>query len=203
MGERPLDLTTVAVGYHKELTSAGRKWLNDRGLTDDTIRGSLLGEVVTPASEHERFQGAISIPYWNPSRTVRSLRFRNLRDGTHKYDSVAGESVHIFNVANTGLPKVWICEGEFDALVLSQLGFSAVGIPGAGGFKPEWKYLFSHCTQVSIAFDGDDAGLKGARRISSLLGDVCDNIRILALPPGIDCNDIYIKSPDELIARMR
>lgn len=104
---------------------------------------------------------------------------------------------------NTSQAKVWVTEGEFDSLILSQMGFPAVGIPGANAFKPEWKYLFRNCEQVSLVFDSDEAGKRGASRVSGLLSDVVENLRILYLPPNQDVTDLYLQNPEELRLRVQ
>jgi DNA primase len=117
----------------------------------------------------------------------------------HKYDNLKGQTLHLYNVVHTTKPKVWLCEGEFDSLILTQMGFPAVGIPGASGFKPDWKYLFCNCEQVSLVFDSDEAGEKGAQRIASILGEVVlGDLRLIRLPEGLDVNDCYLRDPEEL-----
>lgn len=59
--------------------------------------------------------------------------------------------------------RVWICEGEWDAVALNyvfdKLGFDefAVGTPGAGTFKAGWVALFND-RNVVLAYDCDKAG---------------------------------------------
>lgn len=170
------------------------RWLKARGLTDSTIRKAMLGYVA-----EGRFRDSIAIPYLNPDGTVRTIRFRYLNPRRQKYDNFKGANIHIYNVANTAQAKVWLCEGEFDSLILSQLGFPAVGVPGASGFKPDWKYLFVNCEQVSLVFDGDEAGERGANRLASILGEVVTgDLRIIRLAEGLDVTDSYLRDPDGL-----
>lgn len=189
-----MDINETAEQFHLSLRAEDWLWLKRRGLSSETIKGQKLGYV-----SEGRFRDSISIPYFNPDLTVRSIRFRYLNPVRQKYDNMKGQSIHLFNVANTNLPKVWICEGEFDAMILSQLGCPAVGTPGASGFKPDWKYLFVNCEQVSLVFDGDDAGERGANRLASILGDVFKgDMRSIRLPKSMDVTDYYLKNPTEL-----
>jgi DNA primase len=66
-------------------------------------------------------------------------------------------------------------------------GFAAVGIPGAGNFKPEWAELFKN-KRVFVAFDGDAAGDAGAVKVLSLLGNAGITGHRLPIPPGMDIN---------------
>lgn len=169
-------------------------WLRKRGLSDSTIKGAYLG--YTP--------GAITIPYLNPpqrvddSVTVRQIRRRNLF-GHPKYETAKGDRPHIYNVeALSHHSQVWVCEGEFDALILQQMGKWAVGIPGAQLFRPEWKYLFVDCEHVSLVFDADEAGRGGGERIASMLGPVVTKMSIIRLPQGKDVTDMYLEDKMEL-----
>jgi hypothetical protein len=162
-------------------------------LTDKTITEAYLG--------YE--PGAITIPYFNPPLheddpvSVRQVRKRNLF-GTPKYESPKGGKSHVYNVIATDQPVVYLTEGEFDSLILRQLGKAAVGIPGATLFQPQWKYLFVHCEHVSLVFDADDAGKGGGGRIASILGQIVEKLSIIHLPPGKDVTDLYLEDQDHL-----
>ena len=106
-----MDLSDVTIAYQKQLTPEGRAWLNNRGLTDATIKRFKLGEVVNPAPDHKRFKGSISIPYLDATYATRSLRFRYLRGSLQKYDSLAGVKAHLFNALATTGPHIYLCEG--------------------------------------------------------------------------------------------
>jgi DNA primase len=197
-----MDLDDTTLAYQKQLSPEGRAWLNNRGITDASIEYYKLGEVLTPVATHKRFKGSISIPYLNPDGSVRSIRFRYLHGSLQKYDSAAGVKAHLYNVVATTEPHVFICEGEFDAIILGQLSCLAVGVAGASVFKPEWKYLFTHSSRVSIVFDGDEAGKAGANRIATLLGPVVEDMRMIHLPPGADITDCYLSDVEALKARL-
>lgn len=65
--------------------------------------------------------------------------------------------------------NVILCEGEPDALVLIGNGIEAIcSTGGAGTFKEEWLELFPKGIKVTICFDLDDAGKKGADKTMRL-----------------------------------
>lgn len=173
-----------------------RNWLLKRGLSEATIRDQRLGY-----ADSGRYSNCISIPYLNPyGGGVRMLRYRFLNpEATHKYESTKGSSIHLYNVENVTANKVWICEGEFDSLILSQLGLPAVAVPGSNGFKQDWKYLFVNADTVSLVFDGDQAGKNGSHKIASTLGSVVEDLRVIDLPEGLDITDYYLLNKDSLI----
>lgn len=168
----------------------------------DTFR---LGYVARPATDHERLRESISIPYLvdrptdsgEVSRAV-SLRFRYLMPTRNKYDALKGTKAHLFNVQASDSKDVWLCEGEFDAIILNQLGFPTVGVPGASSFNTSWKFLFAGADSVTLVFDGDDAGEKGANRLASILGEVVPTVRRALLPPGLDVTDLYLQDEGAL-----
>jgi DNA primase len=51
---------------------------------------------------------------------------------------------------------------------------------------------------VSLVFDSDEAGRKGADRLGSILGDVVANLRRINLPPGMDVTDMHQADAEEL-----
>lgn len=182
-------VTELGLSYQESLRKEDFEWLESRGLTRQTIRSAGLGFVSSG-----RYTGSISIPYFLPyTRDVRTIRFRYLSPSAQKYDSFKGDNIHLYNVGNTLADKVYICEGEFDSLILNQMGYPSVGVPGANSFKPSWKYLFANCDAVNLVFDSDEAGMRGCNKIASILGDVVEEIYISRLPEGLDVTDAYVR----------
>lgn len=184
-------LTEQSRRYHADLRKEDYEWLAARGISAETADSALLGYVA-----EGRFRGSISIPYLLPyGGGTKTIRFRYLNPVRNKYDGIKGKAVHLYGVGNTLNDDVWVCEGEFDALVLSQAGYPAVGVPGASSFKPDWKYLFANTNKTTLVFDSDDAGTRGANRIASVLGEVVEDVRIVRLPEGSDVTDVYLRDP--------
>jgi Toprim-like len=180
-----------------ELQEQARDWLWMRGLTPDTILAARLGFVAQPAAGHEPFAGAISIPYFDAMGRERSIRFRHLSPGRHKYDQPKGTHPHLYGVDATTAPRPYITEGEFDALILRQLGLAAVGVAGASSFARPWRWLFEDAELVSIVPDGDEPGLKAANRIAGWISDLAE-VRVLDMPGGTDVTELYVSDPEAL-----
>jgi len=85
---------------------------------------------------------------------------------------------------------VLVCEGEKDLIVAWEHGFkNAVGTTsGAGNMEPRWFDLISKAKEIIIAYDGDDAGQEGARKIAQRLGTY--RTKIAELPEGMDVADV-------------
>ena len=142
------------------------------------------------SSGHEFFDDAILIPYLNLG-VVQQIRAR-VDHGKAKYKSIAGQQARLYNVdaALDHDGTVVVCEGEFDVMVMSQLGFSAVsGGSGAGSWKKEWNIYFEDVTTF-IWYDDDSAGMKGARKVSENIV----HAKVIETPQevsGFDISDIY------------
>lgn len=178
------------------LEGHSREWLHKRGLWDSTIRKYMLGW------DEER--KSIVIPYLNSLGKIRKLRYRQFdREPKYIWGSEGEKGAHLFHVKATRKPKVWLTEGEFDAMCLAQLGFPSVAVPGASLFKPEWKYLFAYCEQLTVVFDPDESGFRGSQRINGILGPVVDKIRMVKLPEGKDVSDLYVEDKAVLLSLVK
>lgn len=89
-------------------------------------------------------------------------------------------------------------EGEWDTLVQLGMGFpSMTQTAGAGSWSKKWTEKFRGKT-VYICYDADDAGMKGARKVASILKPVVNEVYIIQLPlegtkDDKDISDFYLK----------
>ena len=142
---------------------------------------------------------AILIPYVE-NDTIVQLRGKQLGGGTIGLPHVP---TRLFNRdAVRGAPISFICEGEMDAILLSQKGYPTAGVPGAGAFKDLWIDAFADARKIFIIPDHDKvnentgkrAGIEGARRTERLIGG---RAKILPLPveddEPTDVTDYFIR----------
>jgi twinkle protein len=90
----------------------------------------------------------------------------------------------------TGIQRLIICEGEWDAMACYQAGLPAVSIP-MGASNMNWiteDYQFlSHFDEIVLLFDNDEPGKKGAKEAIARLGaERCLNVIL----PLKDANDM-------------
>jgi 5S rRNA maturation endonuclease (ribonuclease M5)/KaiC/GvpD/RAD55 family RecA-like ATPase len=78
--------------------------------------------------------------------------------------------------------SVIITEGEFDCMTLDQLGFTAVGVPGALSWQDAWTNYLSDSKRIYICFDNDDTGNSAAEKLASKLGA---KTRIVSMPKAL------------------
>ncbi len=140
--------------------------------------------------------GTIIIPYFDQGECVQ-LRGRDRKAKKNKYKTPPGQAGLLFNTDTLhDAEEVIITEGEFDALVLEDLGYNAVGVPGSRAFKGEWGRFFSEARRVYVAFDNDDAGREGSESVASHLGA---KARIVEMPrhepgkPKVDITHYFIE----------
>ena len=179
--------------------AALNQYLHDRGFTDATIWNHRLGVCPKRRATPEDIEFGLAypggkwvladrliIPY-SQDGIVVTVRGRQLpgHETDKKYMSLPGTTTPPYIPERIDPEKpVLLCEGEFDALLASQFGFQAIGIPGAQHFEKD-KDLIAHYPSVYVAFDGDDAGRKGMDKVIKSLVEA----RRVDLPEGFDVGD--------------
>jgi DNA primase len=187
----------AATQYNKDLSEEAIKFLADRGISKEIADAHMLGTVGDFLPEHSHHKGWLSIPYITVMGICVGFKFRRLDDGKPKYGAPTGQKGHLYNVSDLILASeyVAICEGELDTIIASSvLGLPAVGVPGVAAWKPHFTKMFSGYGQVfiigdnDIKEDGSNPGAEFSRRVASEIM----NSTIVALPPGLDLNDLYL-----------
>src|SRR4051812_28766851 len=152
----------------------------------------------------------LSIPFLSPAG-VLAIKFRCLScvgkcEGHPKYNAPENQQVRLYNVGalHSAGDVVAICEGELDALVMSELvGIPAVGIPGATQWDGHkwWVRAFADYPEVLVIADNDlredgkNPGLSAAKKIAkSVPGG-----RVVVPPPGEDLNSWYLQAGAEAV----
>ena len=106
----------------------------------------------------------------------------------HKGVQLRGSQVLLYpsSVIKEKLPFIVITEGEFKALLLNQHGFPAVsGTGGANTWKREWNALFDGLN-VFLAYDNDEPGALGARRVAEALSGTAKSVKAIRWPAILD-----------------
>jgi len=174
---------------------AASTYLGGRGLGLATVAKYRLG--------FDTARNAIVIPIFDIRGRCRQLRYRYLSPSGNKYKSETGSGRHLWGIDATLERNVFITEGEFDAMIVRQLGYSCCGYPGTNNFVRSWAQLFRDAEMITVIGDGDDEGRKAMLRIENWLGRVVgDSVRTVEMPSGMDANDLYLKDPDELARRL-
>ena len=161
-------LNNIAKKCHDQLWKFKhiKEYLNNRLITDELIREYNLG--------YSSFYGQrwITIPVMNKDDDCYLIKLRkdpkyNNEENKFKFYP-AGSQVTIYGLKNLldDCPLV-ICEGEMDRLLLEAHGVPTISSTGGvATFKTEWIDLLSKKKKIWICFDNDDAGKKGAEKLS-------------------------------------
>lgn len=89
--------------------------------------------------------------------------------------------------------KVYICEGEFDTMILDQHGYNAVGVLGTTNFNAGDIGLFKGL-DVVLALDNDEAGERATKELAKMFLLKGQRVNSKQLPGGIkDITDYFTK----------
>lgn len=177
-------------------------YLEGRGISWDTAEKWRLGYVETPLPGHEEYAGRLAIPYLTPAG-VLAIKYRctdehDCKDASCvKYLAEPGELARMFGVWNFrhDTPVLAICEGELDAVVATQAGVRAVGVPGSTQWRPYWDHLFEGYDEVVLLRDGDAAGRKMSENLMGRLA----NCRVVKMPEGHDVTSFVCEHGEEAL----
>jgi hypothetical protein len=176
-------------------------YLFDRGLTSAIIRDAQLGYIPGNYRDWRELSGlrvpcGITIP-WFASDALWAVKVRRAA-GFPKYVQIAGCSSHGLYGANC-LPyhqMALFCEGEFDVLIARQeVGkwICPVSLGSASNRLPaRWQVELSGCRNILVAYDNDEAGIKGAEQLLK----ISPRFHALKLPFGKDISDFYLQGGD-------
>ncbi len=168
---------------------------NSRGGLLDTFRGRLLFPVKDVRGEPIGFGGRVlpALDYgdFTPPKYLNSPEYRLYQKTKVLY------GMYEARTAIAGAQEVVICEGYTDVMALHQAGFgNAVATCGTAVGTEHFRLLASRVDRVVLAFDGDEAGQKAARRAFEAAREVHDagapafQLRVLVLPDGSDPADM-------------
>lgn len=181
---------------HQELLSNNDQLTNlqcKHGIGIDSINKFRLG--------FHTDMGRISIPIMNPAGEINTIKWYKYNPANGESKMVQAKGVHhqlyLWNEVKDQ-QNIILTEGEFKAILLNQYGYPACcSTGGAGNFRQEWASLFKG-KDVTIIYDIDDAGKKGARKLCLMLYPYAKSIKNIILfdvqdIQGGDITDYFIK----------
>jgi hypothetical protein len=174
--------------YLKELS-------DDRGISVETLKAYDVG--------YNFNTGEYSVPiYFIHEGETQVYNIRRYQLGRKDFMNTAGCNNAVLNwdLAN-GYKKIWLCEGEWDGMAMSELLFKlerdetelAMAMPGAAMFKVEWLSLFQD-KEVNVLYDADEAGRSGALKAYHMLQRSTSQIAFIhwgEVKEGYDIRDLY------------
>ena len=148
--------------------------LRERKLTTNTIDHFKIG---TNGNK-------ISIPIHSEGELVNIRYRRNPQEQTGaKYTQESHCRIKLFNgdVIKNNPKELFLVEGEFDAMMLWQIGYKNVisTTLGASYFSKEWVEQLKDMEKIFVIYDNDEDGQKGAEEVITKLGkERCINIEL-------------------------
>lgn len=148
---------------------------------------------------YDRFRGRVIFPFFSVSGKVTGFAGRLIKhsDKAGKYvnspTSILYEKKHElygFYQAKHAIRREDCCylvEGQLDVIQLVQSGIENVVASGGTSLtEPQVRLLHRFTDNVTILYDGDNAGIKAALRGMDMMLEEGINVKVLLLPEGED-----------------
>jgi len=195
-------MVRFGMGYSPDYHALIR-FMAEQGVGADKLREAGLAE----GSARDAFGGRVIVPIINIMSEVVGFGGRALEaDASAKYKNTAAGQV--FDKSRTlfganivkkrkqkeGINSVILCEGYMDVISLHACGFdTAVACMGTSLTAEQAKLVKRLADTVYVSFDGDDAGVKATLRSLSILESAGLEVKVIAIPDGLDPDDIVRK----------
>jgi len=157
--------------YRENLNAEALFYLHDRHVTTESIEKFKIGF----AQDEKR----IVFPVFDTTEKIVGFIKRAISDTDeprYKF-SPFSKSSYLYNF-KSNYKKVYVVEGVFDVILLTQKGFDAVATLG-NKLSPRQKHLIRNL-DVTVIPDADDAGFKGLKSYLDI------NAKVIILPKGED-----------------
>lgn len=196
--------------WRRSWSSAGPRSSHAQVQAGKEVRSRLQKLGVLRATGHEHFRGSLVVPVIDAAGDVGEVYGRKIRDdlraGTPKHLYLPGPHRGVFNPAAFASDELIVAESLIDALTLWCAGFRHVTAAyGVDGWTPEHQAaVVGHgVKRVVVAFDGDDAGDRGAKALAAELGAVGAEVFRVELPRNSDVNEVAVEAtnPTEVLGR--
>jgi DNA primase len=203
------------LGYSPEKKNAFTEYALEKGYSKDLLEKSGLS--IFPENSPagiDRFRERVMFPIHSFSGRVLGFGARILRNNvkTAKYlNSPETEIYHKSNVlyglnqSKQAISRKNVCllvEGYMDVISLHMSGIENVVASSGTSLTTEQIKLIKRLTEnVTILFDGDNAGIKASFRSIDMLLTEGMNIRVLLFPDGDDPDSFARKHPQEYVEK--
>jgi DNA primase catalytic core len=180
------------------------KWAQENGLNRQLMIEAGLVAMNDRGEPYDFFRDRIMFPICDKSGKVIGFTGRNLKDRKEsaKYLNTSdteiftkGHELFALNIARHAIKrenKVYLVEGNFDVKRLHSIGVTNTVAPcGTSLTIDQVRLLKSYSRNVTLIYDGDDAGRKAIDRNGETLVKEQCNVTVLSLPEGEDPDTIF------------
>jgi DNA primase len=200
---------TFRIGYSPDTWDSLLNVLKEKGTDQKLIEQSgLVARNEERDSLYDRFRGRIMFPVLDVNGNPIAFGARALGKDEPKYLNspetpayIKGQHLYgLFHSKEEIRKKKFaiLVEGYLDLIALYEFGVTNTAASLGTAFTPEQSKLLSRFTKrVVINYDGDDAGIKAARRAIEHLLPQDFEIKVLVLPEGQDPDDFVRQNGTE------
>lgn len=170
--------------------------LGDRGISIGSMIKYKLGYGYVPKTRLEKPR--FSIPFYDKDGRVVTAKFRRHlgSEDEPKYLSYYGTTPFLYNVPTSIKSDTLVyCGGQFDAIILEQLGFHAIGPSSETMFRSEWTRFFEEKSTL-VLLDNDEAGHLWTKKVCDVIPGAVAVSWQDSVPFGFDVSDVYTKMAD-------
>lgn len=196
----PETVTHFGLGFAPDRWDSLLKYLRQKGFTENELVAFDLARKTSKGGTIDAFRNRLMFPIIDLRGNVIAFGGRVLDDSKPKYlntsDTVVykkSQGVYALNFAkNNNDGKLILCEGYMDVIAMHQAGFTnAVAGLGTAFTSEQISLLSRYCTELTLCFDSDEAGVKATNRALKLLENAPVKLRVMHIDGG--------KDPDEII----
>tara|TARA_B100000900_G_scaffold414095_1_gene439757 strand:- start:5376 stop:7049 length:1674 start_codon:yes stop_codon:yes gene_type:complete len=157
------------------LTERIIKWFSDRGISEPTLIHWKIGESLEYFPQVGKKRRAINFNYYRKNDLV-NVKYR---DGQKNFKMVSGAELIFYGLDNIKtMDKIYIVEGEIDALSLHEAGiYSVCSVPnGASKGNQRLEYLdncfeyFKDKREIVLCTDNDSPGIQLRKELARRFG---------------------------------
>ena len=180
----PTHLASLGYTYTEMLDSGAVEVKNGRYF--DALGGRLIVPIINQFNQVVAFGGRLL-------EKADFAKYKNTKETV-----VFNKSNTLYNINNLkkiknekGISEVIIVEGYMDTISLVQAGIeNVVASMGTSLTKDQARILKRYTDKVYISYDGDFAGQKAAIRGLEILKEAGLDVKVVALPDGLDPDDV-------------
>jgi DNA primase len=199
--------TTFRLGYSPNQDNALVTFLKQKGFNEETIKKAGLG-TKRYRGFGDMFRGRLMVPLQDGTGRVIGFTARLLTADANapKYintpqSPVYDKSRHVFglHLAKESIRKqdyAVVVEGNLDVIASHQAGvFNVVATAGTALTEAHLKALSRFTSDIRLAFDQDEAGLKATERAIPIASQVGVSLSMITVPEGKDPDELVKKDP--------
>lgn len=165
-------------------------YMYERKLTDDIIARYDIGydgDWIPPGRKQK--VPCITFPVRDKSGRTLFLCRRSIVGKLFNYPAGVTKPVYGIDMISTNCKTLLICESCLDALLAVSWGYDAIALLGTGNSYQIQQLKELGVSEFVICTDGDDAGIRAAKKLRNALSSVAI-VWTVKMPPGKDVNDL-------------